>query len=340
MNQTSLKKFLTEVIAALLPCALAVIIASGPILTFPSVAVAQASDLFNNFNTEGTLNGPRRPTEFTLNGPTRITEIVTYHWNSGRGAKPGTINLRNRSGKIYGPFSAIGSSGQGGAVNVDWTATVNVTIPAGTYAVLDSSPRTWSNNASSGFAGFAKVRGYLLAQNTTQPNPRPASPTNLIQNGSFEMGPDPGALITLGAGATSITAWRVTSRTIDYIGSYWNASNGRRSIDLDGTPGAGGIAQSFATTPGQEYVVTFDLCGNPELLPAIKKMQVNAAGQSAEFSFDSSGSNKSAMGWEKKTWRFKASATTTTIEFLSLDDADSSGGPVIDNVGVVAAASR
>jgi choice-of-anchor C domain-containing protein len=299
----------------------------------------QDTDLFNNFNTGGTVNGPRRPTVFTLNRPARITELVTYHWNSGGGAKPGTISLRDQNGKIYGPFAATGSSGQGGAADVNWVAKANVTVPAGTYTLLDSNPRTWSNNSQSGFAGFAKVRGYLLQSPVSLPKPiaRPETQTNLIQNGSFEVGPDPGPLGTYSAGATSIPGWRVTTRTIDYIGSYWPASHGKRSVDLDGTPGAGGIAQSFATIPRQEYVVTFDLAGNPELPPPVKKLQVNAAGQSAEFSFDISGKSKSGMGWQRKTWRFIANETTTTIEFLSLGDAASSGGPVIDNIWVVAA---
>jgi choice-of-anchor C domain-containing protein len=312
----------------------------------PSVARAfvyrvttQDTDLFNNFNTGGTVNGPRRRTVFTLNRPARITELVTYHWNSGRGAMPGTINLRDQNGKIYGPFAAFGSSGQGGAADVNWVAKANVTVPAGTYTLLDSNPRTWSNNSQSGFAGFEKVRGYLLQSPLSLPQPiaRPETQTNLIQNGSFEVGPDPGPFGTYSAGATSITGWRVTTRTIDYIGSYWPASHGKRSVDLDGTPGAGGIAQSFATIPRQEYVVTFDLAGNPEVPPPVKKLQVNAAGQSAEFSFDISGKSKSDMGWQRKTWRFRANEATTTIEFLSLGDAASRGGPVIDNIWVVAA---
>jgi choice-of-anchor C domain-containing protein len=166
----------------------------------------------------------------------------------------------------------------------------------------------------------------------------PADETNLIKNGSFEIGPDPGSFAPYNAGATSISSWRVTHQ-IDYIGNYWRASDGKRSVDLDGTPGAGGVAQSFATTPGQEYVVTFDLAGNPDCAPPTKRMRASAAGQAIEFSFPVSGKSTSEMGWERKLWRFKAKATTTTIEFLSLDGPASICGPALDNVSVIAAAA-
>ena len=132
-------------------------------------AASPETELFNNFNTGITLNGPRRGTVFTLNRSATITALITYHWNNGRGARPGTIGLRDQKGKIYGPFAAAGSSGQGGAANVDWTAQANVTVPAGTYAVVDSSPGTWSSNAESALAGFAKVRGYFVTAKPEHP---------------------------------------------------------------------------------------------------------------------------------------------------------------------------
>lgn len=148
--------------------------------SLPATATTQASstkgepetELFNNFNSGGVINGPRSATEFTLSRPARITALITYHWNDGRGALPGTVSLRDKNGKIYGPFSASGSSGQGGAVNVDWTARTDLTLPADTYTILDSNPRTWSNNAESGFAGFAKVRGHFLPA-SAEPNRQP-----------------------------------------------------------------------------------------------------------------------------------------------------------------------
>jgi choice-of-anchor C domain-containing protein len=166
--------------------------------------------------------------------------------------------------------------------------------------------------------------------------------TNLILNGSFEVGPDPGAMITLLGGSTAITGWEVTRGGIDYEGTFWVASDGDRSLDLDNSPGFGGIMQTFATNVGQEYLVTFDMAGNPYRGyndPFIKYMRVEAAGQYADFSFDVTGHDYNNMGWETHSYQFTANSSLTTLEFYSLHSFEGgySGycGPALDNVSVV-----
>jgi len=155
---------------------------------------------------------------------------------------------------------------------------------------------------------------------------------NLIQNGSFETGSDPGDwVITIDPGSTTINNWTVTSGTIDYIGSLWQASEGQRSIDLNGN-NAGAIAQTFNTTIGQSYLVTFDLAGNTAQ-DTIKTMRVEADGQSTNFSFDVTGKTVSNMGWTPQSWQFTANNTQTTLEFTSL--TPNASGPALDNVAVV-----
>lgn len=123
-----------------------------------TVRAANAAVIFDNWNIGGVTNGPTAPTVFTLTAPTAITELDTYHWNVGKGEPPGTIALRDQNGAMY-TFPAIGSPGQNGAPNENWTATVAITIPAGTYTVVDSSRTTWAQNARSGGRGFARVLG-------------------------------------------------------------------------------------------------------------------------------------------------------------------------------------
>ncbi|PYT04950.1 MAG: hypothetical protein DMF60_13620, partial [Acidobacteria bacterium] len=142
-----------------------------------SPAGAQNRDLFNNFNVSS-IAGPNAPIfnpVFTLPGAARITELVTYHWNNGQGATPGTISLRDQTNRVYGPFAARGESGQGGAPNVNWVATVNLTVPAGTFIVFDSEPGTWSRNAQppSFYRGFVIVRGQFLQGSAPLPGPLP-----------------------------------------------------------------------------------------------------------------------------------------------------------------------
>jgi len=166
-----------------------------------------------------------------------------------------------------------------------------------------------------------------------------AAQANLLVNGSFETGPAPGANLNMLGGSTAITGWTVTGSTIDYVGSLWQHSYGNRSIDLDGSAGFphtnGGVAQSFATTPGTPYVVRFDLAGNPNNAPTLKPMRVSAAGQSQDFTFDITGRSYADMGWVARSWTFSAVAATTTLEFRSLTQVPPIGwGAALDNVSV------
>ena len=68
---------------------------------------------------------------------------------------------------------------------------------------------------------------------------------NLLTNGSFENASiDPGAgFIEVFPGQTSIIGWDVISADVHYVGTFWEASDGIRSIDLDGLTGsAGGVS--------------------------------------------------------------------------------------------------
>ncbi|WP_419546138.1 choice-of-anchor C family protein [Microcystis sp.] len=162
----------------------------------------------------------------------------------------------------------------------------------------------------------------------------PVQAANLIQNGSFETATvNPGSFLQLDAVSTAITGWTVSQGTIDYIGTYWQASEGSRNLDLSGA-NAGGIQQTFNTTVGETYRVTFDLAGNTDYSPTIKEMRVSAGGNSADFSFDITGKSRSNMGWVSKSWGFTATGTTTTLSFLNL--VDTPYGPALDNVSVIA----
>jgi hypothetical protein len=111
-------------------------------------------------NIGGVASGPSRATSFTLATPHMITLIRDYHWNSARGATPGSIALRDASGRLWGPWPASGSPGQGGVPNAYWTAYPQAVLPAGTYTVIDSDPASWSHNAESNNRGFVRVEGY------------------------------------------------------------------------------------------------------------------------------------------------------------------------------------
>ena len=157
---------------------------------------------------------------------------------------------------------------------------------------------------------------------------------NITVNGSFETGPlitDPIGFKTLYGGATDITGWTVIADSIDYIGTYWQSSDGSHNLDLSGRT-AGGIKQDLTTVPGMMYLVEFDMAGNPDGSPTIKTLGVSAGSASQTFTFDTSGTSHGNMGWTTKSWTFVAAAGTTTLAFMSLDQ--SCYGPALDNVRV------
>jgi len=154
-----------------------------------------------------------------------------------------------------------------------------------------------------------------------------------LTNGSFELGTDPGpSFLSLSAGNSDITGWSIDG-TVDYISGYWNASDGGRSIDMNGNS-AGAVYQTFATSAGQTYNVSFDLAGNPDLGPSLKRLRATVDGYSGDYAFDITGVTRPNLGWVTYQFSFVADGSST-LRFESLDAGFC--GPTLDNVVVEAA---
>ena len=161
-----------------------------------------------------------------------------------------------------------------------------------------------------------------------------------ITNGSFEGEGDIGSFVTLGLGDTSINGWTVTSGSVDWIGNYWAASEGERSLDMSGSvPGT--ITQIVLSTQvGQSYRVYFDMAGNPDGPPAVKTLQasVNPPLLVHNFTFDTTDKTLEAMGWETMMFDFTATMAFTMLSFgdLTGETFGSAFGAALDNVRIVA----
>ena len=166
-----------------------------------------------------------------------------------------------------------------------------------------------------------------------------------VTNGSFESGlSNIGNFTTLYAGdSTSITGWTITGGNVDYIGSYWTAADGSRSLDLNGlVPGS--ISQTiFGLTSGVTYEVTFDLAGNPAGGPNPKTLNVTASAGPSSFSFNAANTSLGTMGWVAELFFFTATGPSTTLTFASTttgfsgnDSYPSAFGPALDNVSISA----
>jgi choice-of-anchor C domain-containing protein len=186
-------------------------------------------------------------------------------------------------------------------------------------------------------AAFAAA---LLAGFAVPPTEARAAP--VLVNGGFELGTDPGAtFITLGVLSTDIDGWTVTAGSIDYIGGYWQPSEGGRSVDMNGLA-AGALSQTITgLIPGQNYVVSFDLAGNPDAGPTVKTLNaITVSAGSFSFTFDTTGSTRSDMGWLPQSFTFVAGATSELLTFASAVLAGGTPanpaafGPALDNVSI------
>jgi choice-of-anchor C domain-containing protein len=159
----------------------------------------------------------------------------------------------------------------------------------------------------------------------------PAARADVLANGSFETGTDPGAAASLPAGSTAIAGWRVTRGGVRYVGTQWNAAQGARSVALNGAD-AGGIAQTFATQRHAQYTMRLYMAGDVGTLPNVKTMAATAAGQRADFSADLTGMWEWDPGWDLRTLTFTAVADSTTLELFSTMAGTT--GPAVDSVSV------
>ena len=166
---------------------------------------------------------------------------------------------------------------------------------------------------------------------------------NLIVNGSFESGSfsscSNGAFCRLFNGATNLTGWTIGGVAVDWHNSVQLMPHtGDKLVDLnmDGQSGeTGTISQSFATTPGSQYLLEFFLSGPEHSLnsgfPDPRKVVVDIAGFHTMFSTaDSLDTN---MQWGDDQLFFTAQGATTTLTFSSPNDTEF-WGPVLDDVSV------
>ena len=135
-----------------------------------------------------------------------------------------------------------------------------------------------------------------------------------LNNHSFETGTDPGAAMVLSPGSKAIEGWSVVGGNISYVGTGWKAAHGLRSIGL---PCGGGISQTFKTDPGESVEVRFSMAGDPNERPAVKSVTVSFGDTRRAFTFDTTGHSLDAMGWDSRSWIFKANEETTTVAFQS-----------------------
>jgi choice-of-anchor C domain-containing protein len=165
-----------------------------------------------------------------------------------------------------------------------------------------------------------------------------------FQNGSFESvvlgsGVD---YATLAAGSGSLSGWTIEIGSVDHIRNYWQPAAGQQSVDLFGSE-QGRILQTFDTTPGQQYQVSFQYSVNPDGGGATRGVIVAALdGGSTLFqnNYAYAGSaTRNNMDWLSQSFEFTATGAQTTLRFGAYDVQQPNQccyGAALDNVQVAA----
>jgi hypothetical protein len=170
---------------------------------------------------------------------------------------------------------------------------------------------------------------------------------NQINNGSFETpivtSPSEYQTIVPGSEPPGF-GWQITTGNVDAViqGAVFasTAFDGVQFLDLDGTT-AGGIAQSFATTPGNSYVLTFAYANNPAggTIPAHGTVSIIDTTSTSDLItpllLTHGSSTQAAPDWiASGAISFIAVGTNTTLTFTSNDPSSSDGGIFLDAVSV------
>lgn len=163
----------------------------------------------------------------------------------------------------------------------------------------------------------------------------------LIANGSFET-PVTSTYLPVPAGDLSIPSWTVGLTGVDVVSinngfTVGPAYEGVQYLDLDGTPGPGSVAQSFATAVGGNYTLTFAYANN----------YVDSSSPSADYSISDSLGNilgpttithstsvAGNLNWTVLSVNFAAREATTNVLFSSLSGQGVLGGIMLDGVSV------
>jgi choice-of-anchor C domain-containing protein len=215
-----------------------------------------------------------------------------------------------------------------------------------TVAALRNSAATLTANPLVNLSGDATPSP---TDTTAGPQPSPSadsSPSaaagdglpvdNMLNNGGFEQPAlETGTLYqTLDAGKSpGLTGWTIGKGSVDLVSAGGQAATGSQFIDLNGNDTAdqaGVISQKAAVVAGHRYRLSFQLAGNPNGDPAVKKVQASVADQQQTFTFDTTGHTNAKLGWVTDSLEACATNSSLTVTFTSLTQGIR--GPNLDSV--------
>ncbi|MEZ6073565.1 MAG: DUF642 domain-containing protein [Pirellulales bacterium] len=175
----------------------------------------------------------------------------------------------------------------------------------------------------------------LLAGSICVTLPSQVAEAEQIVNGGFEL-PVGGGVQTFYAPSSGIPGWTVTGGNVDLVNTtFFPSFAGSQSLDLTGDA-FGTIEQSFSTTPGVRYNLSFMYADNP-FSATTEYARVDVEGNNTLLSqiIYHGGSTPSQMNYLAYSGLFTADSSTATLRFREIL-GDSLGGILLDDVSVAA----
>jgi hypothetical protein len=168
------------------------------------------------------------------------------------------------------------------------------------------------------------------------PLPPPSTAPNLLVNGGFEE-PDTWSspVGSLTFGAAGIPGWKITRGTVDVTAWFWQAKEGRQSLDLVGDA-HGVIEQSFATEVGRDYLLTGWIAHNPTnpyLAKGRGEVYVDGIYYIPLLHKDGKATT-GQMRWQSFSMPFRATKKRTTLTIRDVTESLYPGGLVLDGLVV------
>lgn len=231
---------------------------------------------------------------------------------------------------------------------IDVTAIVRqLSVPAGIRHV-GFNMRKANNRQGPGLFGLSagKLTVVLtdreLAQGPTPAAPLTpgAAPAQAVLSENFEA-PASGNYTVVRAGqsfATRTRTWTVEAGSVDIVNAQVRreaaAFDGTQAIDLAGSPGAGVLSTRFATTPGQDYLLTFHYARNNGIgaVPARARVEVVGMGVLLQGEVQHEAPHLAFNAYQQFRGAFRADGTSATLRFTSLNGGNA--GVMLDAVSI------
>jgi uncharacterized protein DUF642 len=174
-----------------------------------------------------------------------------------------------------------------------------------------------------GIASLCLAAGALapLSQRAMADTAAPLLGPNIVVNGGFERGADPGEALAVQAGSPFVIGWTIFGNEVHVYGTAVQAEEGGRSVamanDTTAITTGSGVSQVLTTKIGQRYQVTFYQAGNyNDHGPSTIRVQVGKSSHDYTFQEDAQATYKN-IEWAHRVFTYAAIAATTPITFTA-----------------------